>query len=157
MEILNLQSNDKGILDRFNNVSFSFARSGIIHESLSHFPRIFLETLGFGLIAIVVVYLVYKYQTDISSALGILSMFVLGLYRLIPSANRLLSSYNQIMYYHKSSNLYLFRFSDKFAKKVFTASFSGISNRFCPFVRLTERKNNKIAINCFIVIFLDCP
>lgn len=104
-KLIKLQSNDKGILDRFNNVSFSFARSGIIHESLSHFPRIFLETLGFGLIAIVVVYLVYKYQTDISSALGILSMFVLGLYRLIPSANRLLSSYNQIMYYHKSLDL----------------------------------------------------
>lgn len=75
-KLIKLQSND-----------ISFARSGIIHESLSHFPRIFLETLG--LIAIVVVYLVYKYQTDISSALGILSMFVLGLYRLIPSANRL--------------------------------------------------------------------
>lgn len=93
-KLIKLQSND-----------ISFARSGIIHESLSHFPRIFLETLGFGLIAIVVVYLVYKYQTDISSALGILSMFVLGLYRLIPSANRLLSSYNQIMYYHKSLDL----------------------------------------------------
>ncbi len=32
-------------------------------------------------------------------------MFVLGLYRLMPSANRLLSSYNQIMYYHKSLDL----------------------------------------------------
>ncbi|MCT7495753.1 ABC transporter ATP-binding protein [Aliarcobacter cryaerophilus] len=104
-KLIKLQSNDKVILDRFNNVSFSFARSGIIHESLSHFPRIFLETLGFGLIAIVVVYLVYKYQTDISSGLGILSMFVLGLYRLMPSANRLLSSYNLIMYYHKSLDL----------------------------------------------------
>ncbi len=42
------------------------------------FPRIFLETLGFGLIAIVVVYLVYKYQTDISSALGILPYVCFG-------------------------------------------------------------------------------
>lgn len=104
-KLIKLQSNDKIILNRFNNMSFRFARSGIIHESLSQFPRIFLETLGFGLISIVVVYLVYKYQTDISSALGILSMFVLGLYRLMPSANRLLTSYNQIMYYHKSLDL----------------------------------------------------
>ncbi|MDN5061292.1 ABC transporter ATP-binding protein [Aliarcobacter butzleri] len=104
-KLIKLQSNDKVILNRFNSMSFSFARSSIIHESLSQFPRIFLETIGFGLIAIVVVYLVYKYQTDISSALGILSMFVLGLYRLMPSANRLLTSYNQIMYYHKSLDL----------------------------------------------------
>lgn len=101
-KMIKLQSNDKLILDRFNTASYGFARSGIIHESLSHFPRLFLETLGFGLITIIVVYLVFKYQTDISSALGILSMFILGLYRLMPSANRLLSSYNQIMYYHKS-------------------------------------------------------
>ena len=101
-KIIKLQSNDKLILDRFNAASYGSAKSSIIHESLSHFPRIFLETLGFGLIAFVVVYLVFKYQTDISSALGILSMFILGLYRLMPSANRLLNSYNQIMYYHKS-------------------------------------------------------
>jgi len=101
-KLIKLQSNDKLLLDRFNAASYGSARSGIIHESLSHFPRIFLETLGFGLIAFVVVYLVYKYQTDISSTLGILSMFILGLYRLMPSANRLLTSYNQIMYYHKS-------------------------------------------------------
>lgn len=104
-KIIKLQSNDKLILDRFNTASYGFAKSGIIHESLSNFPRIFLETLGFGLIALVVVYLVYVYQSNISSALGILSMFVLGLYRLMPSANRLLNSYNQIMYYHKSLDL----------------------------------------------------
>lgn len=104
-KIIKLQSNDKLILERFNNASFGFARSAIVSESLSNFPRIFLETLGFGLIALVVVYLVYVYQSNISSALGILSMFVLGLYRLMPSANRLLNSYNQIMYYHKSLDL----------------------------------------------------
>ncbi|MGJ0353539.1 ABC transporter ATP-binding protein [Aliarcobacter cryaerophilus] len=104
-KLIKLQSNDNLILDRFSKTSLGFAKTGIIHESLSQFPRIFLETLGFGLISIVIVYLVYKYQTDISSALGILSMFVLGLYRLMPSANRLLTSYNQIMYYHKSLDL----------------------------------------------------
>ena len=104
-KMIKLQSNDKLILDKFNMASFGSARSSIIHESLSHFPRIFLETLGFGLISIVVVYLVYKYQSDISGALGILSMFVLGLYRLMPSANRLLSSYNQVMYFHKSLDI----------------------------------------------------
>nr|WP_063998947.1 ABC transporter ATP-binding protein [Campylobacter hyointestinalis] len=104
-KIIKLQSNDKIILDKFNIASFGFARSGVIYESLSQFPKIFLETLGFGLITLAAVYLVFKYQTNISNVLGILSMFVLGLYRLLPSANRLFTSYNQIMYYHRSLDL----------------------------------------------------
>ncbi|ADG94195.1 ABC transporter related protein [Arcobacter nitrofigilis DSM 7299] len=104
-KIIKLQSNDKLILNRFNNASYGFSKSGIINETLSHFPRVFLETLGFGIIASVVVYLVFRYESDISSSLGVLSMFILGLYRLMPSSNRLLSSYNQILYYHKSLDL----------------------------------------------------
>lgn len=104
-KIIKLQSNDKLILDRFEQASSGFADSKIINESLSHFPKLFLETLGFGVIALVVIYLVFKNQTDISSTLGIISMFVLGLYRLMPSANRLLTSYNQILYFHKSLDL----------------------------------------------------
>lgn len=104
-KIIKLQSNDKVILDKFKNASYGFSKSGITHETLSHFPRIFLETLGFGLISLAVVYLVSRYEDDISSSLGILSMFILGLYRLMPSVNRLLSNYNQIIYYHKSLDL----------------------------------------------------
>lgn len=104
-KIIKLQSNDKLIIDMFKSISYSFARSGIVHETLANFPRIFLETLGFSLITLVIVYLIFQYEHDISHALGILSMFVLGLYRLMPSANRLLTSYNQILYYHKSLDL----------------------------------------------------
>lgn len=104
-KLIKLQSNDTLILDKFSNVSFGFTHSAVIYESLSQFPRLFLETISFGVMALVVVFLVFKYQTDISNTLGILSMFILGLYRLMPSANRLLTSYNQIMYYHKSLDL----------------------------------------------------
>jgi len=104
-KMIKLQSNDKVIVDRFNTASYGFAKSNITHETLSHFPRLFLETIGFGLVAFIVIYLVYKNQTDISSAMGILSMFILGLYRLMPSVNRLLTGYNQIQYYHKSLDI----------------------------------------------------
>ena len=104
-KIIKLQSNDKIILDRFNKASHVFSRSGIVTETYSVFPRIFLETLGFGLLALLVSYLVFKNQNDISSSMGILSMFVLGLYRLMPSANRLLTSYNQMLYHHKSLDI----------------------------------------------------
>ncbi len=104
-KIIKLQSNGKVILDRFNLASNDFAKSGIITETYSIFPRVFLETLGFALLSLLVMYLVFKNQNDISSSMGILSMFILGLYRLMPSANRLLTGYNQMMYQHKSLDI----------------------------------------------------
>ncbi len=104
-KIIKLQSNDNLIMNRFYDASINYAKSNIRSETLTSFPRIFLETIGFGLIALVVLYLVFKYQSDISSLLGILSMFVLGLYRLMPSVNRILSSYNLIMYNNRALDL----------------------------------------------------
>ncbi len=55
------------IMNRFYDASINYTKSNIRYETLTSFPRIFLETIG--------LIVVYKYQTDISSALGILSMF----------------------------------------------------------------------------------
>jgi len=104
-KMIKLQSNDKIIIDKFNTASYGFAKSNIITETLSHFPRLFLETIGFSLVAFIVIYLVYKNQTDISGTMGVLSMFILGLYRLMPSVNRLLTGYNQLQYYYKSLDI----------------------------------------------------
>jgi ABC-type multidrug transport system fused ATPase/permease subunit len=52
-----------------------------------------------------VIYLVNKYQSDISGTLALISMFVLGLYRLMPSANRILTGYNQILFYKSSLDI----------------------------------------------------
>ena len=104
-KMIKLQSNDKIIIDKFSKASYGFAKSNIISETLSHFPRLFLETIGFGLVASIVIYFIYKNQTDISDTMGILSMFILGLYRLMPSVNRLLTGYNQIQYYYKSLDI----------------------------------------------------
>jgi len=54
------------------------------------------------LLAIIVIYLILKYHQDIKGALPILMAFILGLYRLMPSVNRIMSAYNQIMFYSKS-------------------------------------------------------
>lgn len=104
-KMVKLQSKDTKIIDRFQDASLNLTRSNILAETFSHFPRLFLEAVGFGLMALLIVYLVYAQQRDISSSLGMLSMYVLGLYRLMPSANRILTGYNQIQYTHKSLDL----------------------------------------------------
>jgi ATP-binding cassette subfamily B protein len=101
-KMIKLRGNEEKILKRFANASSGFARANIVNEALSHFPRLFLEAVGFSLVAFIVIYLVFKYQTDIAGAFGLLSMFVLGLYRLMPSVNRIMTSYNQVLFHAKS-------------------------------------------------------
>ena len=97
-KLMKLKSNSSEILDKFAKASFGFAKSNIKNQTFTQFPRLFLEAIGFSLVIFIVVYLIYKYQRDISAALPLISMFVLGLYRLMPSVNRILSSYNQILF-----------------------------------------------------------
>ena len=97
-KLIKLKSKDEEILDEFNQVSFNYAQANIKNATLSQFPRLFLEMLGFSLVVFIVVYLLLKYQQDISAALPILMVFVLGLYRLMPSVNRIVSGINEIIF-----------------------------------------------------------
>lgn len=104
-KMMKLTSNTESILEKFDHASAGYASANIRNETLSHFPRLFLEALGFGIVIFMVIYLIYKYQSDISGTLALISMFVLGLYRLMPSANRILSGYNQILFYKSSLDI----------------------------------------------------
>lgn len=104
-KMIKLKSNDKKILEKFSNASFGFAKSNIINETIVHFPRLFLEALGFIIVIFIVIYLIYKNQQDIAGNMPLISVFILGLYRLMPSANRILAGYNQIQFYSKSLDI----------------------------------------------------
>lgn len=104
-KLIKLQSQDKVILKSFEEASFKFSQARLTNATLSHVPKFFLEALGFGIIIFIITYLVWKYETDIANQLALISMFVLALYRLMPSANRIMSSYNQILFHHKALDI----------------------------------------------------
>lgn len=104
-KLIKLQSNDKEILKDFGDASFIYAKANITNATLGQVPRLFLEAVGFSIIVFIITYLVWKYQGNVSSALAVISMFVLALYRLMPSVNRIMNSYNQILFYHKSLDI----------------------------------------------------
>lgn len=104
-KLIKLLSNESEILQRFGRASYGFAKTNIIHQTLQHFPRLLLEAVGFSLMVFVVVYILYKYGRDITSFIPILSMYVLALYRLLPSINRILNSYNQIAFNQKALDI----------------------------------------------------
>ncbi len=104
-KIIKLLGKEEKLKEEFSKASFGFAQSNIKFMTLSSMPRLILEAIGFSIVAGIIVYLVYKYDSDISSAFGLLSMFVLGLYRLMPSVNRILNSYNQIKFNKRSLDI----------------------------------------------------
>ena len=104
-KLIKLSSRDDKILKEFAESSFGYAQANIINATLGQVPRLFLEAVGFGIIVFIITYLVYKYQSDISSALAIISMFVLALYRLMPSVNRIMTSYNQIIFNYRALDI----------------------------------------------------
>jgi ATP-binding cassette subfamily B protein len=104
-KLIKLNSNDKKMLDDFSKVSFEYANANITNLTLQQIPRLFLEAVGFGIIVFIITFLVWKYENSVANVLALISMFVLALYRLMPSINRIMGSYNQILFYHKALDI----------------------------------------------------
>lgn len=102
-----LQDKDrlKAIKNEFSTVVDKYATSNVANGFLSSFPRLFLETVGFSLIIILLVILLYLNKSNVAYILPTLSLFVIALYRLLPSVNRIVNGYNTILYYHKSIDI----------------------------------------------------
>ncbi len=101
---IKLQDKDRidKLKNEFKSIAMENSKVGITHDTLSIVPRLFLETFGFGAVVLLLVFLLYKQQDSVLYVLPTLSLFVLALYRLLPSVNRIINGYNTILFYHKS-------------------------------------------------------
>ena len=96
-----LQKTNDDFLKKINK----YAKASATHSILSVIPRLLIETVGFSLIIFLLIVLLYLNQSNVSYILPTLSFFVLALYRLLPSVNRIIIGYNSLMYYHKSIDI----------------------------------------------------
>jgi ABC-type multidrug transport system fused ATPase/permease subunit len=104
-KLIKLKSNIRRISDKFLKINDAFKKANVVHTGLSAVPRLFLEGLGFCMIISITMVVIYKSQADISGILPLISMFILALYRLLPSANRIMTSYNNLMFYNKTFDI----------------------------------------------------
>ena len=89
----------------FHIIVDEYAKVNVTRAFLTDFPRLLLETTGFSLITLSLIALLYLNQSNVAYILPTLSLFVLALYRLLPSVNRIVSGYNTLMYQHKSIDI----------------------------------------------------
>ncbi|GHS87895.1 multidrug transporter [Campylobacterota bacterium] len=94
-KIIKLLGNAHELLDDYKTRSLDLAKNNAKQNALANTPRIFMETLGFSILVALVIYVIWKYR-DASAIVPIVSMFVLVLYRLLPSAQRILFAFNTI-------------------------------------------------------------
>lgn len=86
-------------LDRFVEASHKFSSIIPMAQAISMVPRYLVETLAFGGIIAIVLYLLAASQ-DLTSAIPVLSLFALAGYRLLPSLQMVFKSVSQIRYNH---------------------------------------------------------
>lgn len=104
-KFIKLKGKEEDIAGLFGEQSFVFSRANITSESVNALPRLFLEAVGFAVLVFIVVLLIWQKQGDIQSVLAMISLFVLALYRLMPSANRIITSYHDLVYYKNSLDI----------------------------------------------------
>ncbi|MGJ0308747.1 ATP-binding cassette domain-containing protein [Aliarcobacter cryaerophilus] len=103
-KIIKLIQNEEKLYNEFSNASYGYSRANIINNTLNQLPKISLETIGFSVLVGIVVYILFKYE-DASFVLPVISIYALALYRILPALNKILSSYNSILFLSKSLDI----------------------------------------------------
>lgn len=156
-----LKLQEKSMLNKtlvnFNIDVAKYARVNILNLTLSNSPRLFLETVGFGMATLFIVYLLFITQADVLFILPTLSLFVVALYRLLPSINRIINGVNGFIFYQKSIDLIISELlveTEKFGNQVIEFNndivledifFSYKSSSILSEINLTIKQGQKIA------------
>jgi len=101
IKIIKLKNSDTE-LDEFEIASRHYTDANKISGSFQQFPRLIFEAIAFSIIIVIILFILYSTHNNISNYFGLITIFVLGLYRLLPSVTRILLSYNQILFYYQS-------------------------------------------------------
>jgi ATP-binding cassette subfamily B protein len=104
-KFIKLQPQQTAIYKEFASASYAYAQANITNTTIGHFPRLFLELGGFGLVVLMIIYALWRQQGDVSHIIPVMSLFVLALYRLLPSVNRIMTAYNGILYQYRSIDI----------------------------------------------------
>jgi ATP-binding cassette subfamily B protein len=143
--------------NEFSTVVHKYAEVNATSGFLSAFPRLFLETIGFSLIVLLLTTLLYLDQSNVAYILPTLSLFAIALYRLLPSVNRIVNGYNTLLYYHRSIDVIdeelktaqeglgnkIIEFKDKI--ELTNVNFSYQGKEVLSGINLTINKGEKIA------------
>ncbi|WP_270852640.1 ABC transporter ATP-binding protein [Fusobacterium varium] len=102
-KFIKLQSNDEKIINNFQNSCNKYIKVDKKYMSSQPIPRLILEFLGFSIVVILIIFSVMMYdENGLAKIMPVISIFFIGLYRILPSVNRIITYYQGILFYRKS-------------------------------------------------------
>lgn len=105
MKFIRVSNSQRLSLMNFDVLGKEYAKSNIENARLSNVPKIYLETITFSTIIILILVLSFNTSLNLIKFLPKISVYLLAFYRLMPSLNRITNSYNQITFLFKSSEI----------------------------------------------------
>lgn len=104
-KFIRVSSATNQLLDEFSDSSKKFSDLNVRFQTVAQFPRLYIESFSFCLIIILLSTFVWLEEKEIKSILPLVTIFVMALYRLMPSFNRIITGYNQMMYSDRSLSI----------------------------------------------------
>lgn len=102
-KFIKLQSNNEKIMNNFQNSCNKYIKVDKKYMSSQPVPRLILEFLGFSIVVVLIVFSVMMYdENGLAKIMPVISIFFIGLYRILPSVNRIINNYQTILFYRKS-------------------------------------------------------
>jgi len=96
-KMIKLASSQRSTLQRFAYFAEKNAGINVMNSVMQGTPRFILETIGFLTLLFMILYIVYYYG-NASAIIPTVSLYALAFYRLLPSINKILTSYNQVVF-----------------------------------------------------------
>jgi len=101
---LNVLGKQNFFIEFFSKLNYSKSRISSNHATISQLPRFYLELISIvGLVGFIFIMLLKGENSN--SLITILGVFVAATFRLIPSLNRILASFQNLKYYNKTIGL----------------------------------------------------
>jgi ATP-binding cassette subfamily B protein/ATP-binding cassette subfamily C protein len=100
-KFIRLKGIEKYNYRQFDKATVKISKSSIISNTLGSMPRNLLESVGFSLLIITVLFILFR-SGSAESVIPIIAMYALALYRILPSINKMLNNVNQISFLYRS-------------------------------------------------------
>lgn len=105
-KFIKLQSDDKSILNNFKISCKKYTEVDKKYTFVQPVPRLILEFLGFSIVVVLIIFSVIMYdENGLAKIMPVISVFFIGLYRTLPSVNRIINNYQTIIFYKKSLDI----------------------------------------------------
>ncbi|WP_291329285.1 ABC transporter ATP-binding protein [Desulfovibrio sp. UCD-KL4C] len=157
LKFIKLLSCEGPTVNSLDKAGAGLTKATVMNATYNTIPRLSLECIGFSLLIAAIVCAIY-FNMAVQQIIPILSLYALSMYRLLPSVNRILSGYNNMIYYNKTLELILADYKIDthklgatpltYNKKITlnNLSFKYAENTILENINLTINKGEKIAL-----------